>query len=210
MWILTYVPGSVFSAISTDVNTWRSNLSWLQYWPSNWHWLQYWTSMLRYLVVMYLCAIDIYFASFYDFFAPRNEVVREYTGFTMSVMWILTNVPGSVFSAISTDVNTWRSNLSWLQYWPSNWHWLQYWTSNLRRSLLSTFSMLRYLVVMYLCAIDIDFASFYDFFAPRNEVVREYTGSDPPLSTGKLLIKFQNILRNTTQVIIRLRVKLWK
>jgi hypothetical protein len=26
---------------------------------------------------------------------------------------------------------------------------------------------------------------------------------DPPLFTGKLLIKFQNILRNTTQVIIR-------
>jgi hypothetical protein len=25
---------------------------------------------------------------------------------------------------------------------------------------------------------------------------------DPPLFTGKLLIKFQNILRNTTQVII--------
>ena len=31
---------------------------------------------------------------------------------------------------------------------------------------------------------------------------------DPPLFTGKLLIKFQNILRNTTQVIIRLRVKI--
>ena len=31
---------------------------------------------------------------------------------------------------------------------------------------------------------------------------------DPPLSTGKLLIKFQNILRNTTQVIIRHRVKI--
>ena len=30
---------------------------------------------------------------------------------------------------------------------------------------------------------------------------------DPPLFTGKLLIKFQNILRNTTQVIIRHRVK---
>ena len=29
---------------------------------------------------------------------------------------------------------------------------------------------------------------------------------DPPLFTGKLLIKFQNILRNTTQVIIRHRV----
>jgi hypothetical protein len=27
--------------------------------------------------------------------------------------------------------------------------------------------------------------------------------TDPPLFTGKLLIKFQNILRNTTQVIIR-------
>ena len=29
---------------------------------------------------------------------------------------------------------------------------------------------------------------------------------DPPLFTGKLLIKFQNILRNTTQVIIRHRI----
>jgi hypothetical protein len=28
------------------------------------------------------------------------------------------------------------------------------------------------------------------------------TERDPPLFTGKLLIKFQNILRNTTQVII--------
>jgi hypothetical protein len=31
---------------------------------------------------------------------------------------------------------------------------------------------------------------------------------DPPLFTGKLLIKFQNILRNTTQIIIRHRVKI--
>jgi two-component sensor histidine kinase len=31
---------------------------------------------------------------------------------------------------------------------------------------------------------------------------------DPPLFTGKLLIKFQNILRNTTQVIIQHRVKI--
>ena len=30
---------------------------------------------------------------------------------------------------------------------------------------------------------------------------------DPPLFTGKLLIKFQTILRNTTQVIIRHSVK---
>ena len=30
----------------------------------------------------------------------------------------------------------------------------------------------------------------------------------PPLFTGKLLIKFQNILRNTTQVIMRHRVKI--
>jgi hypothetical protein len=34
--------------------------------------------------------------------------------------------------------------------------------------------------------------------------------SDPPLFTGKLLIKFQNILRNTTQVIIRHKVKILK
>jgi hypothetical protein len=31
---------------------------------------------------------------------------------------------------------------------------------------------------------------------------------DPPLFTNKLLIKFQNILRNTTQVIIRHGVKI--
>jgi hypothetical protein len=31
---------------------------------------------------------------------------------------------------------------------------------------------------------------------------------DPPLFTGKLVIKFQNILRNTTPVIIRHRVKI--
>jgi hypothetical protein len=31
---------------------------------------------------------------------------------------------------------------------------------------------------------------------------------DPRLFTGKLVIKFQNILRNTTQVIIRHRVKI--
>ena len=31
---------------------------------------------------------------------------------------------------------------------------------------------------------------------------------DPPLFTGKLLIKFQNILRKTTQVIIQHRVKI--
>ena len=31
---------------------------------------------------------------------------------------------------------------------------------------------------------------------------------DPPLFTGKLLIKFKNILRNTTQIIIRHRVKI--
>ena len=31
---------------------------------------------------------------------------------------------------------------------------------------------------------------------------------DPLLITGKLLIKFQEILRNTTQVIIRHRVKI--
>jgi hypothetical protein len=31
---------------------------------------------------------------------------------------------------------------------------------------------------------------------------------DPPLFTSKLLIKFQNILRNTTQVIIRHRMKI--
>ena len=42
-------------------------------------------SMLRYLVVMYLCAIDIYFASFYDLYTPRNEIVGGYTGFTMFV-----------------------------------------------------------------------------------------------------------------------------
>jgi hypothetical protein len=31
---------------------------------------------------------------------------------------------------------------------------------------------------------------------------------NPPLFTGKLLIKFQNILRKTTEVVIRHRVKI--
>jgi hypothetical protein len=31
---------------------------------------------------------------------------------------------------------------------------------------------------------------------------------DPPLFTGKVLIKFQKILRNTTQVIVRHRIRL--
>jgi hypothetical protein len=33
---------------------------------------------------------------------------------------------------------------------------------------------------------------------------------DPPLFTGKLLMKFQNILRNTTQVIIRHVLKFYQ
>jgi hypothetical protein len=38
---------------------------------------------------------------------------------------------------------------------------------------------------------------------------QQLTGEEsPPLFTGKLLIKFQNILRNTTQVIIRHSVKI--
>jgi hypothetical protein len=67
------------------------------------------------------------------------------------------------------------------------------------RSLLSTFSMLRYLVVMYLCAIDIYFAS------GKNPIFRQIKSNNsgtakvkiiknerhPPLFTGKLLIKFQ-------------------
>jgi hypothetical protein len=39
-------------------------------------------------------------------------------------------------------------------------------------------------------------------------IVPTKNGRDPPLFTGKLLIKFQNILRNNTQVIIRHRVKI--
>jgi hypothetical protein len=39
-------------------------------------------------------------------------------------------------------------------------------------------------------------------------IVQTKNERDPPLFTGKLLIKFQNILRNTTQVIIRHRVKI--
>jgi hypothetical protein len=31
---------------------------------------------------------------------------------------------------------------------------------------------------------------------------------DPPFFTGKLMIKFQNVLRNTTQVIMQHRVKI--
>jgi CHASE1-domain containing sensor protein len=60
--------------------------------------------------------------------------------------------------------------------------------------------------------------SFFRFFSAK--LVRTHNNSgtakvkivknerDPPLFTGNLLIKFQNILRNTTQVIIRHRVKI--
>jgi hypothetical protein len=41
---------------------------------------------------------------------------------------------------------------------------------------------------------------------PKVKIIKNE--SDPPLFTGKLLIKFQNILRNTTQVIIRHRVNI--
>jgi hypothetical protein len=41
---------------------------------------------------------------------------------------------------------------------------------------------------------------FDDFHLCRSRVVKNER--DPPLFTGKLLIKFQNTLRNTTQVII--------
>ena len=40
-----------------------------------------------------------------------------------------------------------------------------------------------------------------------SRIVPTQNERDPPLFTGKLLIKFQNILRNTTQVIIRHREK---
>jgi hypothetical protein len=40
----------------------------------------------------------------------------------------------------------------------------------------------------------------------RVKIVKNERG--PPLFTGKLLIKFQNILRNTTQVIVRHRIYL--
>jgi hypothetical protein len=41
-----------------------------------------------------------------------------------------------------------------------------------------------------------------------SRIVPTKTERDPPLFTGKLLIKFQNILRNTTQVIIQHRLKI--
>jgi hypothetical protein len=50
---------------------------------------------------------------------------------------------------------------------------------------------------------------FDDFHFCRSRVIVPTKNErDPPLFTGKLLIKFQNILRNTTQVIIRHRVNI--
>jgi GT2 family glycosyltransferase len=43
--------------------------------------------------------------------------------------------------------------------------------------------------------------SFLTIFTSKVKIVKNE--KDPPLFTGKLLIKFQNILRNTTHVIIR-------
>ena len=44
--------------------------------------------------------------------------------------------------------------------------------------------------------------------SPAPEYLQQFLERDPPLFTGKLLIIFQNILRNTTHVIIRHRVKI--
>jgi hypothetical protein len=53
--------------------------------------------------------------------------------------------------------------------------------------------------------------SFYNLplslYPPQRSCVPTKNERDPPLFTGKLLIKFQNILRNT-KVIIRHRVKI--
>jgi hypothetical protein len=47
------------------------------------------------------------------------------------------------------------------------------------------------------------------FITKTSRIVPTKNERDPPLFTGKLLIKFQNILRNTTQVIIRSAVYWW-
>jgi hypothetical protein len=49
---------------------------------------------------------------------------------------------------------------------------------------------------------------FYQLLTGEERMIPFKKERDPPLFTGKLLIKFQNILRNTTQVIIRHRVKI--
>jgi hypothetical protein len=50
--------------------------------------------------------------------------------------------------------------------------------------------------------------SYDNMSSVSQNVLKFYQQLDPPLFTGKLLIKFQNILRNTTQVIIRHTVKI--
>jgi two-component sensor histidine kinase len=63
---------------------------------------------------------------------------------------------------------------------------------------------------------NVSVSSWYTFFLKTQVkhtswtllIVSTKNERDPPLFTGKLLIKFQNILRNTTQVIIRHRVKI--
>jgi hypothetical protein len=54
----------------------------------------------------------------------------------------------------------------------------------------------------------LSFLTIFTFAVKTLPIVPTKNEREPPLFTGKLLIKFQNILRNTTQVIIRHRVKI--
>jgi hypothetical protein len=53
-----------------------------------------------------------------------------------------------------------------------------------------------------LSSVSQDVLKFYQQLTGEERMKITKNERDPPLFTGKLLIKFQNILRNTTQVII--------
>ena len=122
-------------------------------------------------------------------YTPRNEVVGGYTGFTISV---------SLSVRLQTNPMSY-DNLSCVSQNLLKFY--QLFTDEERR-------------------IPFIFDDFHD--QGKNPIFRHIKSNnsgvanvkivknerDSPLFTGKLLIKFQNILRNTTQVIIRHMVKI--
>jgi hypothetical protein len=142
------------------------------------------------------------------FYTPRNEVVGGYTGFTMSIrlsvekFYVVRQLElcflesFKILSAVywwreEDPFHFWRfSLLPFQSYWT--WYdgkWDFYPMSYDNMSSVSQ-----------------NVLKFYQQLTGEERATKNER--DPPLFTGKLLIKFQNILRNTTQVIIRHRVKI--
>jgi hypothetical protein len=176
--------------------------------------------------------------SSYFYYTPRNEVVGGYTDFTMSVhpsvcrqilcrtitwvVFIKSNNSGTAKVKIvknerdpplftgkllikfqnilrnTTQVIIWhRVKILFVVFLRMFWNFI----SSLPVKRGGSLSFLTIFTFAIPELLDLIWRKIGFFVPTKNE-------SNPPLFTGKLLIKFQNILRNNTQVIIRHRVKI--